>query len=71
MSRLATGFVETWEFQRVEGETKIVRSFELHTKSVLTKLLLWLISFFLKRAIARHLREMKTSGSGGHSTLTK
>ena len=62
VSRLATGFVETWEFQRVEGGTQVIRSFELHAKSVLAKLLLWLISFFLKRAIARHLRDMKASG---------
>lgn len=27
VSRLATRFVETWEFQRVEGETKVIRLF--------------------------------------------
>lgn len=59
LSRLATGFVETWEFERVGHETKATRSFELNAKSMLTKPLLWLISFFLKRAIARHLTEIK------------
>lgn len=59
LSRLATEFVETWEFQRVEGGTKITRSFQLHAKSLLARLLLGVISFFLKRAIARHLREMR------------
>src|SRR5262245_59280108 len=44
VSRLATRFVETWQFQRVEDGTKVIRSFELHAKSVLAKLLLWLIS---------------------------
>ncbi len=59
LSHLATGFVETWEFQRDGNETKVVRSFELHARSMLTKPVLWLISFFLKRAIARHLSQMK------------
>lgn len=61
LSRLATRFVETWDFERVGHETKAVRSFEMNAKSVLAKPALWLISFFLKRAIARHLREMRTT----------
>lgn len=59
LSGLATGFVETWEFKQVGHETKAVRSFELKAKSMLTKPALWLISFFLKRAVARHLTEIK------------
>jgi hypothetical protein len=62
LSRLATGFEETWEFKRTGDETHINRSFRLHPKSLLARLLLWVISFFLKRAIARHLREMRTKG---------
>ena len=59
LSRLATGFEETWEFQRTGNETHVTRSFRLHAKSAVARLLLWGISFFLKRAIARHLREMR------------
>ena len=59
LSRLATAFVETWEFERIGNETKANRSFELNAKSMLTKPVLWFISFFLKRAIARHLTEIK------------
>jgi hypothetical protein len=59
LSRLATSFEETWEFKRVEGGTHITRSFQLHAKSALTKLLLRVIAFFLKRSIDRNLREMK------------
>ncbi|MFO0867440.1 MAG: SRPBCC family protein [Pirellulales bacterium] len=59
LSRLATAFVETWEFERVGNETTVARSFELNAKSMLTKPVLWLISFLLKRAIARHLTEIK------------
>lgn len=59
VSRLATGFDETWEFERVGDDTHVVRSFEMHPKSALTKPLLWLISFLLKRAIALHLEQMQ------------
>jgi len=62
LSRLTSRFEETWEFERVEGGTNATRSFQLHAKSVLGRLPLWVISFFLKRAITRHLRELKTSG---------
>ena len=61
LSRLATGFEETWEFKRTGKETHVTRSFRLHAKSVLARLLLWVISFFLKWAIVRHLREMRTN----------
>jgi len=59
LSRLATGFVETWDFEREGDKTKITRSFELNAKSAMAKPVLWFISFFLKRAFARHLTEMK------------
>jgi len=59
LSHLATGFTEWWEFERIGGSTRVTRSFELHAQSVLTRPLLWQISFLLKRAIARHLSEMR------------
>ena len=59
LCRLATHFTETWEFQREADETDVTRSFELNAKSMATKPILWLISFFLKKAIIRHLREMR------------
>lgn len=59
LSRLATTFEEIWDFERLEGQTKVSRSFRLHAKSRPARCLLWLMSFLLKRAIARHLREMK------------
>jgi hypothetical protein len=61
LSRLASVFDETWELQRTGDETHVTRSFRLHAKSALARLPLWLMSCFLKRAIARHLREMRTS----------
>jgi hypothetical protein len=71
LSRLATGFEETWEFKRTGDETCVVRSFRLHSKSILARLPLWVISFFLKQAIVRHLREMRTRGVVGRSTVIK
>jgi hypothetical protein len=58
LSRLATGIDETWEFERTNGGTKVVRSFQMHARSALTRPLLWLISKLLQRAIARHLRQI-------------
>jgi hypothetical protein len=65
LSRLATGFEETWEFKCNGNETHVTRSFRLYAESVLARLLLWVISFFLKRAIVRHLREMRTKEEVG------
>lgn len=58
LSRLATGILETWKFQRIGSETKVIRSFEMHAKSAATWPVLWVVSFVLKRAIDRHLHEM-------------
>ena len=67
-SRLATGIVELWEFQRVGTETKVIRSFEIHAKWIGTWLMLWGISFLLKKAIHRHLRQMKQAMNHKSST---
>jgi hypothetical protein len=69
LSRLATSIEETWDFESFGNETKVTRSFQMHAKSVLVRPLLWIITFLLKRAIARHLREMRTSGEVGRSTV--
>jgi hypothetical protein len=58
LSRLASRFEESWEFKCTENSTRVLRSFRLHAKSSLTRPLLWLISFLLRRAIARHLQEI-------------
>jgi len=71
LSKLATRFEEIWEFKRTGNETHVTRSFRIHAKSLLARLLLWVMSFFLKRAIVRHLREMRTSEGIGASTMMK
>jgi len=62
VSRLATAFDETWEFDCRDGVSHVVRSFEMHPASAFTRPVLWLISWLLKRAIARHLRQMREAG---------
>ena len=59
LSLLATAIEETCEFEPVGSETKVTSSFQMRAKSILAWPLLWLISFFLKGAIARHLRQMR------------
>lgn len=58
VSRLAKEFLETWELQREGNGTRVIRSMELHAISVSSKLVLWFVSFFLKQAIARNLRDI-------------
>jgi hypothetical protein len=63
LARLATGFEERWDFERTDRGTKVVRSFTLHPTSAFTRPVLWLISVFLKKAIARHLAQMRAGVS--------
>jgi hypothetical protein len=68
LSRLATRFEELWEFERLGGGTRVARSFKLYPKSFFARPVLWLISFVLKRAVARHLRRMREGAIGGSTT---
>jgi hypothetical protein len=62
LSGLATAFVESWAFERAGTATRVTRSFELHPKSAVVRPALWLISLLLRRAVARHLRQMRDLG---------
>jgi hypothetical protein len=59
LSRLASRFFETWEFQQGGEQTNVIRSFEIEAKSWVSWPILWMISFVLKQAIARHLQQLK------------
>lgn len=61
LSRLATRFDEEWTFERAANVTHVARSFRLYPKSVLTRPAVCLISLLLRRAVARHLRQIKAS----------
>ncbi|MCR9117600.1 MAG: SRPBCC family protein [bacterium] len=58
LSRLATSILEVWEFSRTDNGCTVVRSLEMFAVSPLTAPILWLLSFLLKKAIARHLKQM-------------
>jgi len=63
VSRLATHFVETWEFEPQGCSTKVVRLFELFARHGWSRPLLGLISLILKKAIARHMRQMRDAAA--------
>ena len=63
LSRFAHGIEEVWEFERLGDGTRVVRSFKLHPKSVFARPVLWLISLLLKRAVARHLSQMRRASA--------
>jgi len=62
LSRLATAFEEEWEFEKLDKGTRVARSFQLYPKTAVARPALWLISVLLRRAIARHLRQMRDLG---------
>lgn len=59
LSRLANRFIETWQFEPTQPGTQVSRTFELHCRSRLAWPALWLISLLLKKAVARHLRQLR------------
>lgn len=63
LARLAIRFEETWDFEQCDSGTQVTRSFKLYAKTAFTRPLLWVISVFLKKAIARHLAQMRFGAS--------
>lgn len=60
LSKMATHFLEIWNFQLLEQGTRVTRRFELYPKTLLSSWSLWMISFLLKQAIKRHLQQLKS-----------
>lgn len=60
LSRLATHFEERWVFAPAPEGTKVTRCFRLYAKRLVTWPLLWAISIFLQKAIARNLEQMRS-----------
>ena len=61
LRRLATSFVETWEFRHVNAGTVVTRSFDLHAASIAAWPVLWIIARLLKKAVSRHLAAMRAA----------
>ena len=56
--RLASHFEEAWHFERETAGTLVTREVAMYPRSALTRPLLWLISFLMRRAIGRHLEQI-------------
>lgn len=59
LSFLASEFVESFEFEPTGDQTRVTRSMTIEARSFLTWPMLWILSFFIKAALARHLEEIK------------
>jgi hypothetical protein len=58
LSSMADHFLEIWEFEKAGAGTDVTRSMHLFPKTLWSRPILWLISFLLKGALAKHLRDM-------------
>jgi len=63
LGTFADRFVEEWEFTPGPDGTQVRRKFSLYPVSAVARVPLWAISLLLRRAIARHLRQMKSSAA--------
>jgi hypothetical protein len=63
LSRLASRFEETWELAPNKSGTYVVRTFALHAKSLLGRIALVPISWLLRGAVQRHMRQMREKHS--------
>lgn len=62
LDRFATHFVEDWRMTPHEGGTLIERTLTLHPRNRVGRALLQVVGFFLRRAIRRHLRQIRAGG---------
>jgi hypothetical protein len=60
LSTLCDRFGEEWEFTPHPDGTQVRRTFSLYPRSTVARVPLWAISLLLRRAVARHLRQMKS-----------
>lgn len=58
LSHLATHITEEWDFQAQDHATLVTRTFHIFPRRAATRPIVWLISLFFRRAIARHLAAM-------------
>jgi hypothetical protein len=59
LSTFADRFIEEWDFTPGLDGTQVRRTFSLYPRSAVARVSLWAISLLLRRAMARHLRQMK------------
>jgi len=59
LQRLATHFIETWEFQPAGDGTQVTRGMVMYPKNRLGRLMLGPISFMMKKAFEKQLRKFQ------------
>jgi len=64
LSKLTRRFEEVFEFEPEGTATLVTRSFAMYPTSGFARPMLWMISLLLKRAIARHLHQMREAAGG-------
>jgi len=63
LSTFSDRFVEEWELRPGPDGTQVRRTFSLYPLSRVARVPLWVISLLLRRAVAEHLRQMKSSSA--------
>jgi hypothetical protein len=63
LSRLAVKFEELWDLEPTAAGTRVVRTFRLYARSGWSRVALIPISWFLHKAVARHLQQMALAAS--------
>ena len=61
LSRLASHFEESWDLEPIASGTHVQRKFALHAKSLVGRIALVPISWLLRRAVQRHMRQMQAA----------
>lgn len=54
----ASHFIETYRFDRVRNATNVDRSFQLFPRNIAGRMLLSIVSIFLKKAVRNHLEQL-------------
>jgi hypothetical protein len=56
----ADHFIEDWRLSPQDRSTLVARTFHLHPKNAIGRGVLWFASLFLRKAVARHLRRLRS-----------
>ena len=55
LSNYASHFIEIYKFDNVEDKTHLERTFQMYTLNISGKIILYLMKYFMKKAIRKHL----------------
>lgn len=55
LSNYVSHFIETYKFDRVKNKTHLERTFQMYPLNVSGKIMLYMIKYFMKKAIRKHM----------------